>query len=176
MLYVGERACDLAEVTQIRPDVVVVRNLQTGRLESLTLPDAGTPRAARAAASESLPDPVVESREPGVVNVDVPKAAVDHYLVNLSDLLSSAQAVPHAGVDASGRRIIDGFELRQVKPGSVIEKAGLKDGDVIAEVNGVTLDGLPTVLRAFGQAQAAGQATLTVLRGSQRLTFVLTTR
>jgi general secretion pathway protein C len=173
MLYVGERACDLAEVTQIRTDVVVIRNLQTDRLESLTLPDAGTPRAA---AAELLPDPVVDSREPGVVNVDVPKAAVDHYLVNLSELLSLAQAVPHAGADAGGRRVIDGFELRQVKPGSVIEKIGLKDGDIIAEVDGVPLDGLPTVLRVFGQAQAEGQARLTVLRGSQRLTFVLTTR
>jgi type II secretory pathway component PulC len=111
-----------------------------------------------------------------VVSVDVPKAAVDHYLVNLTDLLASAQAMPRVRAAPGGRQVIDGFELRQVRAGSVVEKVGLKDGDVIVEVNGESLDGLPTVLRLFSQAQAAGQARLTVLRGSQRMTFVLTTR
>ena len=173
LLHAGERACDLAEVAEIRPDRVLIRNLQADRLESLALPDAGPLRAPPPVLP---PEPVVDSREPGVVSVEVSKAAVDHYLVNLPELLASAQAVPHAGVDANGRRIIDGFELRQVKAGSVIEKVGLRDGDVIAEVNGEALDGLPSVLRLFGQAQTMGHARLTVLRGGQRLTFVLTTK
>jgi type II secretory pathway component PulC len=47
---------------------------------------------------------------------------------------------------------------------------------VILEVNGETLDSLPTVLRLFGQVQSATQAKLTVLRGSQRMTFVFNTK
>lgn len=176
MLSVGERACDVAEVTQIRPDVVLIRNLQSDRLESLALPNERPLRAGADAPAAPLPDPVVNSREPGVVSVDLPRAAVDRYLVNLPELLASAQAVPHTGVDAGGRRIVDGFELRQVRAGSVVEKVGLRDGDVVTAVNGVSLDSLPTVLRVFGQAQAAGEATLTVLRGSERMTFVFKTR
>jgi len=176
MLRAGEIACDLAEIRQIRPDAVVIRNLQSDRLESLTLPEAPGAKAPRPAAEDATLDPVVVEDARGVISVEVPKAAVDQYLVNLTDLLASAQAVPRVRAAPGGRQVIDGFELRQVRPGSVVEKVGLKDGDVIVEVNGESLDGLPTVLRLFSQAQAAGQARLTVLRGSQRMTFVLTTR
>jgi type II secretory pathway component PulC len=176
LLQAGDTACNLAEVRQIRPDGVIIRNLQSDRLESLTLPEAAGAKAPRPAAEDATLDPVVVEDARGVVSVDVPKAAVDQYLVNLTDLLASAQAVPRVRAAPGGRQVIDGFELRQVRPGSVVERVGLKDGDVIVEVNGESLDGLPTVLRLFSQAQAAGQARLTVLRGSQRMTFVLTTR
>jgi type II secretory pathway component PulC len=145
-------------------------------MESLTLPEAADANAPRPAAEDAPRDPVVVEASRGVVSVDIPKAAVDQYLVNLTDLLASAQAVPRVRAAPGGRQVIDGFELRRVRPGSVIEKVGLKDGDVILEVNGEQLDGLPTVLRLFSQAQTAGQARLTVLRGSERMTFVLNTK
>ena len=136
MLRAGEIACDLAEIRQIRPDAVVIRNLQSDRLESLTLPEAPGAKAPRPAAEDATLDPVVVEDARGVVSVEVPKAAVDQYLVNLTDLLASAQAVPRVRAAPGGRQVIDGFELRQVRPGSVIEKVGLMDGDVIVEVNG----------------------------------------
>lgn len=176
MLQAGDTACDLAEVTQIRPDAVVLRNLQSDRLELLPLPDAGAPAARRSDAGEGALEPIVVNEARGVVSVDVSKTAVDQHLMNLSDLLASAQAVPRVRAAPGGRQVIDGFELRQIRAGSVVEKVGLRDGDVLLEVNGVPLDGLPAVLRLFGQAQAAGQATLTVLRGSERMTFNLRTR
>jgi type II secretory pathway component PulC len=176
LLQAGDTACGLAEVRLIGPAMVVIRNVQTGRLESLTLPEAADAKAPRPAAEDAPQDPVVVEASRGVVSVDIPKAAVDQYLVNLTDLLASAQAVPRVRAAPGGRQAIDGFELRRVRPGSVIEKVGLKDGDVILEVNGEQLDGLPTVLRLFSQAQTAGQARLTVLRGSERMTFVLNTK
>jgi type II secretory pathway component PulC len=176
MLQAGDTACNLAEIREIRPDAVVIRNVQSDRLELLTLPEAADMKTAAPPAEQPPLDPVVVEGARGVVSVDVPKAAVDHYLVNLTDLLASAQAMPRVRAAPGGRQVIDGFELRQVRAGSVVEKVGLKDGDVIVEVNGESLDGLPTVLRLFSQAQAAGQARLTVLRGSQRMTFVLTTK
>ena len=176
MLQAGDTACNLAEIREIRPDAVVIRNVQSDRLELLTLPEAADMKTAAPPAEQPPLDPVVVEGARGVVSVDVPKAAVDHYLVNLTDLLASAQAMPRVRAAPGGRQVIDGFELRQVRAGSVVEKVGLKDGDVIVEVNGESLDGLPTVLRLFSQAQAIGQARLTVLRGSQRMTFVLTTK
>jgi membrane-associated protease RseP (regulator of RpoE activity) len=176
LLQAGDTACGLAEVRLIGPELVVIWNMRTDRMESLTLPAAADAKAPRPAAEDAPLDPIVVENAHGVVSVDVPKAAVDQYLVNLTDLLASAQAVPRVRAAPGGRQVIDGFELRQVRAGSVIEKVGLKDGDVIVEVNGEPLDGLPAVLRLFGQAQASGQARLTVLRGSQRMTFLLRTR
>jgi len=173
---VGETACDLAEIKEIRKDAVILRNLSANRLELLPLPENGASKGVLAAGEELPPAPVVVSEAPGLVSVDVPKASVDHYLVNLSELLSSAQAMPRFRDTANGQRVIEGFELTQVRAGSVVEQVGLKNGDVIVDVNGQALDSLPTVLRLFGQAQTMGQATVTVLRGSQRMTFVFTTK
>ena len=175
-LQVGETACDLAEVKEIRKDAIILRNLSANRLELLPLPESGVSKGVLAAGEELPPAPIVVSEAPGRVSVDVPKASVDHYLVNLSDLLSSAQAMPRFRDTANGQRVIEGFELTQVRAGSVVEQVGLKNGDVIVDVNGQALDSLPTVLRLFGQAQTMGQATVTVLRGSQRMTFVFTTK
>jgi general secretion pathway protein C len=175
MLQAGETACDLAEIREIRTDAIILRNLSTNRLELLALQETGASKGVRADAGAAARAPIV-NEEAGLVTVDVPKASVDHYLVNLSELLSSAQAMPRFRGTANGQRVIEGFELTQVRAGSVVEQVGLKSGDVIVDVNGEPLDSLPTVLRLFGQAQTMGQATVTVIRGSQRMTFVFNTK
>jgi type II secretory pathway component PulC len=176
VLQVGETACDLAEIKEIRQDAVVLRNLAADRIELLPLPGTSASKGVSASGAEPAAEPVVVNESPGRVSVEVPKASVDHYLVNLSELLSSAQAMPRFRDTANGQRVIEGFELTQVRAGSVVEQVGLKNGDVIVDVNGEPLDGLPTVLRLFGQAPTMGQATVTVLRGSQRMTFVFNTK
>jgi type II secretory pathway component PulC len=172
-LQVGANACDIAEIVEIRPDAIVVKNLLTNRLELLELQKTSAPTAVPATAEPPAPPVVRASKD--VVDVALPKASVDHYLLNLPELLSSAQATPHYR-DELGPRTIEGFEIGQIKPGSVVDQLGLKNGDVILEVNGEKLDSLATVLRLFGQAQATTQARLTVLRGGQRLTFVFNTK
>jgi type II secretory pathway component PulC len=175
-LHAREIACDLAEIEEIRPDAVIVRNLLTDRLEFIPLQDSGPKPGERMESTPPLPSPAVVKTTPEFVSVDVPKASVEHYLVNLSELLSAAQATPRFRDAANGQRVIEGFELRQIRTGSVVEKVGLQDGDVILDVNGEALDGLPAVLRLLGQARTMGQATLSVLRGNQRMTFVLNTK
>jgi type II secretory pathway component PulC len=175
-LEAGEIACDLAEVREIRLDAVVVRNQLTGQLELLPLQSGTSANETQSRNAAPAPEPEVVKASPGYVSVDVPKASVDHYLLNLTDQLTSAQATPRFKDVAGGQRAIEGFELRQIRAGSVVEKVGLRNGDVIVEVNGETLDGLPTVMRLFGQAQTMGQATVTVLRGGQWMTFVFTTK
>jgi type II secretory pathway component PulC len=175
-LEVGGVACNLAEIKEIRPREVVVRNLLTDRLEILALPGGSSPPGT-ASPGESAPVvPPVVTASPEGVTVELPKASVERYLLNLPDLLNSAQATPRYTDSPNGQRVVEGFEVGQIKAGSVVEQLGLRNGDVILEVNGEKLDSVATVLRLFGQAQTTTQARLTVLRGSQRLTFVINTR
>lgn len=167
----GQKACEVAEVAEIRQDAVVVKNLLSGRLELLKIRNAGrSPGAPVPPLAEPIAPPMVRSSADSV-NVTLPKASVEHYLLNLSDLLTSALATPHLGVQVNGQRSVDGFELQQIKPGSVIEQLGLKNGDVIAEVNGETLDSLATVMRIFAQVQTSPEASMTVVRAGKKLTF-----
>jgi len=176
----GQIACEVAEVREVRQDAVIVNNLLTNRPEVLalqatmpstnTLPPTDAQVPARAAPA---PRPPVVRKSSDVVTVEVPEESVQHYLANLPELLSSARATPRYRDTGIGQRTIEGFEIDQIKTAGVVEQMGLKNGDVIVELNGQPLDSLESVLRLFGQAQGMTQSRMTVLRNGQRLTFVL---
>lgn len=176
----GQNACDMAEVQEVRSDAVVIRNLLANRSELLSLQDAkppATPSAPADAAdaerpSPAPPPPVVRASS-DVVTIEVPEASVAHYLANLPELLRSARATPRYRDAEFGRRVIDGFEIDQIKAAGVVEQMGLKNGDVVLDLNGQPLDSLESAIRLFGQAQGMTQSKMTVLRNGQRMTFLL---
>ncbi|MCU0251877.1 MAG: PDZ domain-containing protein [Vicinamibacterales bacterium] len=170
---VGDRACDVAEIREVRQDAVVIENLEAKTLELLAFPRV-TPRAA---APPRAPAPVPDSAPPPEpLQVAVPTEAVQAAIANLPELLSSAFAVPRYRDVEGGQRVIDGFEVTQVKPSGAAERLGLRNGDVILDVNGQILDGMPTVMRLFGQLQATPQVTITVLRDGRRMNVVFNTK
>jgi type II secretion system protein C len=169
----GERACGVAEIREVRQDAVVVENLEAKRLELLTFP-AMTPQAA---APPRPLEPVPDSAPtPEPLQVALPDEAVQTAIANLPELLSSAFAVPRYRDVEGGPRVIDGFVVTQVKPSGTAERLGLRNGDVILDVNGQVLDGMPTVMRLFGQLQATPQVTITVLRDGRRMSVVFNTK
>jgi len=176
----GQSVCDVAEIKEVRQDAVVIRNLLTNRLELVALQEA-TPSTTMPPRSDAqapvrvlpAPPPPVVKTSPDVVTVEVPEESVQHYLANLPELLSSARATPRYRDTGIGQRTIEGFEIDQIKTAGVVEQMGLKNGDVLLELNGQPLDSLASVIRLFGQAQGMTQSRMTVLRNGQRLMFVL---
>jgi membrane-associated protease RseP (regulator of RpoE activity) len=176
----GESACDVAEVQEVRADAVVIRNLLANRSELLSLQEAKPPATAPAPADAKPPVQAVPApplpvlrRSSDVVTIDLPEASVTHYLANLPELLGSARATPRYRHTGFGQQTIEGFEIDQIKAGGVVEQMGLKNGDVVVDLNGQPLDSLPSVIRLFGQAQGMTQSRMTILRNGQRMTFVL---
>jgi type II secretion system protein C len=167
----GDRACEIAEIKEVRRDGVVIQNLVTNRLELLTFPDARPAATAHAVSTPPVPPPVLTTSDE-VVTVDLPKGSVEHYMENLPDLLRSALASPRYREGPNGEKSIEGFEIAQVKESSVVEQLGLRNGDVILELNGEQLTSLATVIKLLGQTQNMPQAKMTVLRNGQKLTFV----
>jgi type II secretory pathway component PulC len=171
----GQTACDVAEVQEVRADTVVIRNLLSSRSELLSLQSANPSTAAPAPqdAREAAPAPPALRRSSEVVSIDLPEASVSHYLANLPELLASARATPRYRSTGFGQASMDGFEIDQVKAGGVVEQMGVKNGDVILDLNGQPLDSLASAIRLFGQARNMTQSRMTVLRSGQRMTFVL---
>jgi hypothetical protein len=175
----GQTACDMAEVTEIRQDEVVINNLLRSRLEVLPLSHAqGEAAAPPPVASPPVPPPAppVVTESPEGVSVDLAKGSVDHYLGNLPDVLASALAVPRPRNGPSGVKSVDGYEIGGVKEAGVVEQLGFRNGDVVVEVNGQPLDGLPTIMRLLGQVQTMPQVKVTVLRKGQKVTLVFSTK
>jgi type II secretory pathway component PulC len=171
----GQDACDIAEVQEVRADTVVIRNLLSNRSELLSLQDAKPSTSAQVPqdAREAVPAPPVLRRSADVVTIDLPEASVTHYLANLPELLAAARATPRYRSTGFGQLSIDGFEIDQIKAGGGVEQMGVKNGDVILDLNGQPLDSLASAIRLFGQAHSMTQSRLTVVRNGQRMTFVL---
>jgi type II secretory pathway component PulC len=169
----GERACDVAEIREVRQDDVVIEHLEARRLERLSFPDVTAPAvqpSRQAEPDRDVPPP------PEPVQIALPTEEVQAAIANLPELLSSAFAVPRYREGEGGRRVIDGFLITQVKPSGTAERLGIRNGDVILDVNGQILDGMPTVMRLFGELQATPRVTVTVLRDGRRLSVVFNTK
>lgn len=185
LVAVGERACDVAEVREVREEAVVIRNLLTSRLELLTLPKAGTssPPAAplRHEATvdterDEIQAAVVRSVSPDVITVELKKEMLHRYMSNLPEVLSSALATPRFATGGSGTPAVEGFEMSRIKAGGIADQLGLRDGDVLLEFNGQKLNSLAAVAGLLAQAEGLSGSKMTVLRSGDRITFLFSVK
>lgn len=65
----------------------------------------------------------------------------------------------------------DGFIIRRLKRASILNKLGLKRGDVILNINDIALDGPESGLQVFQQLREARQISLAVERKGEAMTF-----
>ncbi len=167
----GDRACDLAEIRQVRTDGVLISNLLTGREEILAFADEGS--SARAALAPAAP---IVTASGDAVTVAVSPDSANYYLGNLSGLLDSALATPRVLRKPDGTQSIDGYEISQVTKGGLADQVGLQNGDIVLDVNGRRLDSLATVISLFAQVWSASETKVTVLRKGQTVSFLLKTK
>ena len=107
----------------------------------------------------------------GIVAVDksrwkISKAVADNARANLNSLLQTARMIPQ--VD-NGKTV--GFKLVEMGKGSLLEKIGLKVGDLIVEINQVKLNSPEKALQIFQQVREANNITLGLMRNGQPETF-----
>jgi serine protease Do len=67
-----------------------------------------------------------------------------------------------------------GVEVKRVEDNSPAAKAGLKNNDVILEVNGKSIDGLETFLGTIGEIQPGTKINLTIWRDGAKKTLTAT--
>ncbi len=85
------------------------------------------------------------------------------------EFLKQARIVPNAG---------GGFLVRNIQPGSLYDKFGLKVGDVIRTVNGKQVNSVTDVMKIYGdltKSGGGGTVTLNVVRAGrpEQLTYNL---
>ncbi|HMU54268.1 MAG TPA: type II secretion system protein N [Nitrospira sp.] len=152
---------DVGEVAEIRRDGVLIR--QGGQQEFLGLsmgedqpPMMPRPQAASAPAVPGAP-----------IKKTLDRREVDQAIGDLPKLLSQARAVP---VMAGGA--MSGFRMDYIAPSSFYEKIGLRQGDVLKQVNGVEIRDPSTMLTLFQQLRNERTVKLDVLRNNQRATLL----
>lgn len=164
----NERVMRDAKLIAIERDRVKLA--RAGRTEVLELAFVERPGSAAPA-----PPPVVAAEPPrpggGVAQVGenryvVDQRELDAAFENMNQLLTQARMVPYFN---AGRA--DGFRIFAIRPNSLFEKIGLRDGDVLQRVNGAELTGPEKALELFEQLKNEKSITVDLVRNNVKQTL-----
>lgn len=140
---IGEEIIRAAILQAVYPDRAII--LRRGAAESLLLEDPAA----------SLPVGAVVTAPKGrITQQGTNRFTVDRGLISSQlrkpDFLRDALIVPNPG---------GGFLVRQIKPGSLYGKFGLRVGDVIRKVNGRTVNSVDDVMQVYKELSGLEQLT-----------------
>lgn len=142
----------------------------------VVLMDHGVPRELplkqrKGAKARLLKQSNASAAKQGIVAVDesrwqISKAVADNARANLNSLLQTARMIPQVN---NGKTV--GFKLVELNKGSLLEKIGLRVGDLIVAINQVKLDSPEKALQIFQQVREANNITLGLMRNGKPETF-----
>jgi general secretion pathway protein C len=103
----------------------------------------------------------------------VKKLSANRFLVNREDVSSSVGNINQFMTQArikpnfvAGRP--SGFSVSEIQGGSLMEKLGLQNNDVVKRVNGQAIDKPEDVFQAYSQLQRDANIELEIERGGKR--------
>ena len=108
-------------------------------------------------------------RKTGESSFLVDRREVDHQVANLNQVITQVRAVP---VIKDGKS--SGFKLFNIRDGSIFEKMGLVDGDVVQRVNDTELSDPARAVGLLEEVQAMGEIRVDFLRGGKPHSFKYT--
>lgn len=122
----------MARITKIERNKVVFRNLENQRLEFIEIITESRLSFGMAQPSATGTSAINQASD---TEFEVKRSEIDRLTSNLGDLLQQARAIPNM---RNGR--LDGFIIADIQKGSIFEKLGIRQNDVIKSVNGETID------------------------------------
>lgn len=168
--WIPERPCNniegLATLKRIEEYRVIIFNEGNRKYEALSLlADGKMPLFDR---SSLIPEEDGEGiRQTGATSFQIKRKEFDKALANVAQLMTEAQAKPKK--DEQGNFI--GFEITYLKKGSLFEKIGIKEKDVLTRINGYELDSPEKALQLFSTLRTADRFTIDLKRDTQSVTL-----
>jgi general secretion pathway protein C len=101
----------------------------------------------------------------------VDRREVENAVANLNEVITQARAVP---VLSEGKS--NGFKLFSIRPGSIFEKIGLADGDIVQRVNDTELTDPSKAVGLLEEIQSMGQIRVNFVRSGKLHTNTYTIR
>ena len=96
----------------------------------------------------------------------IDRRELEQTVANINEVFTQARAVPFF---QDGKTV--GFRVFAIKPGSVFEKIGLQNGDVVQRVNGVELTDPTKAISLFTELQNEGHIAVDLQRNKQTKNF-----
>jgi general secretion pathway protein C len=155
-------------LVEVRWDRAVVD--RNGRRETLTLPITPLATTSTPTIEAAAPSPSGDTdgvRQVAQDSFQIDRKEVNYAMGNLNELFTQARAVPYSSPEGGAQ----GFRLFSIKPQSLIDRIGLKNGDVVQRVNGVEISDPSTAFGLLQELQGHSQVRVDVLRNHQPVTL-----
>jgi general secretion pathway protein C len=166
---VGEHVFGGPKLLAVQPGKATL--VHRGRKFTLEISDSepASAKAEKGKTSSSAGGPGSGIRKTGENSYLVDRREVDYSVENLNSVITQMRAVPFL---KDGKGI--GFRIFNIKPGSIFERMGLTDGDVIQSVNGVELNTPSKAVGLLDDMQTADEIAINLLRSGQAQTLTYT--
>jgi general secretion pathway protein C len=168
LYHEGEIILPGVMLVEVRWDRAVIE--RNGRRETLTLPtmppsvNSPLPLMATALPPSEGQETI---RQMAQDSFQIDRREVDHAMNNLNELFTQARAVPYTSPEGDAQ----GFRLFSIKPQSLVDRIGLKNGDIVQRVNGVEISDPTTAFGLLQELQGHSQVRVDVLRNHQPVTL-----
>lgn len=169
----GGRVFDVGEIIHIQSKSIVIRDDRGA--QTIIYAKLGGARAPGLIAAPQIPIAAGERySEEGFERIgnkiQVDATYRDRMVTKeLPTILMSAASEP---VVENGK--IRGFRLFQFEPGSIFEKLGMHDGDIVESINGVPLNDVARTIQFLNGLKAERDVELSVVRGGKPVKLNLT--
>jgi len=159
---VGDSILDAATLVRVEWDRVIID--RDGEEEVLELAFARAAAAAVPAVRGSLASERIRKTADNKFVID--RREIEKTIENLNEVFTQARAVPSF---ENGKTV--GFRVFAIKPGSVFEKIGLQNGDIIQRVNGTELTDPTKAISLFTELQNEGHIAVDLQRNKSSKSF-----
>jgi len=140
---INSRLFDVATLLAIYPDKVQIS--RAGEKQFLYLDNASSPTSENTQNNEN--------------SITVDEKELNNALSNLPLLLQQARAVPYF---KNGKSI--GLRLFAIRPGSLYEKIGLQNGDILKKINSTDLSDISQAIKLFEKLKQEKNVTVVLER------------
>lgn len=168
---IGDNLMGQATILAIERNRVVIS--RGGAQESLMIYEEEIPettpstvRREPGGRGEDDTNVAVEIRQVTEDSYEIDRFSFEEATKNLGNLMTQARVVPHF---VEGK--ISGYKIFAIKPGSVYTEIGLKNGDIINNINGIEIDSPEKALQLLAQLKSENDFQIDLVRNGQPKTY-----
>lgn len=157
---IGQKILD-AEIIAIEKDRIQLRR-GDGREESLVA-GGEAPKSTKTQSTASTDGGDGDVQKVSDTEFVVSREMLDAQLADMGSLSKMGRALLHRGPDGE----YDGYRLSAIRRGTLADKLGIRNGDVIHSVNGMELNSVQGAMQALQALQSEGSLKFEVTRRGQ---------
>ena len=148
-----------AKIIKVEPYRVIFLNTSSGRREFIDMPEDTTtaPKISARTGKTGAAGPTIEKLSETQFNIS--RVEVEKTLSDLNNVLTQARCVPNFENGTPS-----GYKCFQIVPGSIYDKLGMQNGDVLTGINGENINDPGKAFEMLSQLKTANHVDLSLKR------------